>query len=66
MLSVHILPNSPGALFWKPDHLQVHDWRVVAEVAPERCELMVVAKIVVKIVIKRHSSESTVEVMLRR
>ena len=66
MLSVHILPNSPGALFWKPDHLQVHDWRVVTEVFPERWELIVVANIVVKIVVTRQSRESTVDVMLRR
>lgn len=66
MLCVHILPNSPGALFWKPDHLQVHDWRVPAEVFSERCELIVLANIAVNIVVKRHSRERMMEVMLRR
>lgn len=67
MLCVHIFANSPGALFWKPaDHLQVHDWRVVAEVFSERWEFMVIANAVVKMVMKRESKESTVEVMLRR
>lgn len=67
MLCVHIFSNSPGALFRKPaDHWQVHDCSVVAEVLSERWELMVLANAVVKMVTKRQSRESTVEVMLRR
>lgn len=66
MLSVQILPNSMGATFSKPDHLQVHDWSEPDVVSLARWELMVLAKMAVNRVVKRHADERMLDVMFRR
>ena len=66
MVSVHILPNSIGAMLWKLCHLQVQDMSVPEPVLPERCELMVLAKMVVNRVMKRPMKARIADAMLRR
>ena len=50
----------------KPCHLQVQVMSVAEPLLSERWELMVLAKMMVKMVMKRPMKERTVDVMLRR